>query len=193
MRHLTKCVSLEAGLIVSYDASASFLRVGILTRAGADTWHPPALSRTLGLTERAIALATAISIDYDYFSRHSGGFGFGGFGMPIILPGGTHSTVRHQSSDTLLRFCEMSETQQGSGITGLLRHHQEGEAPSEQAAQVQAHEEMMERQKSGGVGGAMGAVGMDSMGRYANAQNRDVVAAASTAPVMCVCWAPLLI
>ena len=42
-----------------------------------------AVSRHLGLEERMIALAAAISIDYDYFSRHSYG---GGFLSPFIHP-----------------------------------------------------------------------------------------------------------
>lgn len=45
---------------------------------------------------------------------------------------------------------------------------QEEEASS---AQAQAHDEMMENQKGGGVGGAMGAVGMDSMGRWVSARS----------------------
>jgi len=46
----------------------------------------PSLGMTLD--QRAVMLATAVSIDFDYFSRHSGsvgGFG-GGFPMPIWLP-----------------------------------------------------------------------------------------------------------
>lgn len=38
------------------------------------------------LDQRAVMLATAVSVDFDYFSRHSGGGGFGGF-MPIWIPG----------------------------------------------------------------------------------------------------------
>ncbi|KAI9740572.1 MAG: hypothetical protein M1834_005153 [Cirrosporium novae-zelandiae] len=36
------------------------------------------------LDQRAVMLATAISVDFDYFSRHSGG---GGLGLPLWLPG----------------------------------------------------------------------------------------------------------
>ncbi|KAE9967568.1 hypothetical protein BLS_005775 [Venturia inaequalis] len=38
------------------------------------------------LDQRAVMLATAISIDFDYFSRHSGGVAGGGF-MPLWFPG----------------------------------------------------------------------------------------------------------
>lgn len=44
-------------------------------------------STALTLDERAVMLATAVSIDFDYFSRHSGvGNGVGGF-LPLWLPG----------------------------------------------------------------------------------------------------------
>lgn len=57
-------------------------------RAGADvipttSGEVLAVSRHLGLEERMIALAAAISIDYDYFSRHSYG---GGVLSPFIHP-----------------------------------------------------------------------------------------------------------
>ncbi|KEQ75136.1 Scramblase-domain-containing protein, partial [Aureobasidium namibiae CBS 147.97] len=38
------------------------------------------------LDQRAVMLATAVSIDFDYFSRHSGALGGGGF-FPIWFPG----------------------------------------------------------------------------------------------------------
>lgn len=44
---------------------------------------PPTSSLTLD--ERAMTLATAVSIDFDYFSRHSGG---GGLGFPFFIWGG---------------------------------------------------------------------------------------------------------
>ncbi|OJD33396.1 scramblase family protein [Diplodia corticola] len=41
------------------------------------------------LDQRAVMLATAVSIDFDYFSRHSGaGGGFFGMPIPIWFPGG---------------------------------------------------------------------------------------------------------
>ncbi|CED84671.1 Phospholipid scramblase [Phaffia rhodozyma] len=48
---------------------------------------PPKAESDKGLTldERAIMLATAISIDFDYFSRHSGQ---GGMGFPFLFMGG---------------------------------------------------------------------------------------------------------
>lgn len=47
-----------------------------------------AQSATPGMTldQRAVMLATAVSIDFDYFSRHSGAGGGFGFPMPIWLP-----------------------------------------------------------------------------------------------------------
>ena len=40
------------------------------------------------LDQRAIMLATAVSIDFDYFSRHSGGSGMMGGFFPVWFPGG---------------------------------------------------------------------------------------------------------
>ena len=40
------------------------------------------------LDQRAMMLATAVSVDFDYFSRHSGGSGIGGGFLPIWFPGG---------------------------------------------------------------------------------------------------------
>jgi uncharacterized protein YxjI len=58
-----------------------------------DTWQPPAVGRTLELTERAACLALAIAVDFDYFSQHSSGPGLlplggmgGGMGVPIPVP-----------------------------------------------------------------------------------------------------------
>lgn len=54
--------------------------------ANATEQQAPALGMTLD--QRAVMLATAVSIDFDYFSRHSGsvgGFG-GGLPMPIWFP-----------------------------------------------------------------------------------------------------------
>lgn len=57
--------------------------------SGLDLQHQIAHGRPMTLDERAVALGCAISIDFDYFSRHSGGGGllgwlpfgiFGGFG-----------------------------------------------------------------------------------------------------------------
>ncbi len=45
----------------------------------------PPSSNALTLDERAMTLATAVSIDFDYFSRHSGG---GGMGLPFFIWGG---------------------------------------------------------------------------------------------------------
>jgi len=46
--------------------------------------------RQLSLTERALALACAINIDFDYFSRHSGGAGIlpfvGAYPTPVPIP-----------------------------------------------------------------------------------------------------------
>lgn len=43
--------------------------------------------RGMTLDERAVMLATAVSIDFDYFSRHSGHGGF----MPVGVFGGGYS------------------------------------------------------------------------------------------------------
>lgn len=46
-------------------------------------------TRPLTLDERAVALATAVSIDFDYFSRHSEGMHGGGGMFPWFYMGGT--------------------------------------------------------------------------------------------------------
>ncbi|KAJ5794698.1 hypothetical protein N7457_001297 [Penicillium paradoxum] len=46
----------------------------------------------LTLDQRAVMLATAVSIDFDYFSRHSGSSGAFGY-MPFWFPGGGGSTT----------------------------------------------------------------------------------------------------
>lgn len=45
----------------------------------------PAQVSAMTLDQRAVMLATAVSIDFDYFSRHSGAGGFGF--MPLWIPG----------------------------------------------------------------------------------------------------------
>lgn len=56
--------------VVRLDSSRSFKNV----------YEPHLLSKeVLNLDERAIILANAVSIDFDYFSRHSRGIGGGGF------------------------------------------------------------------------------------------------------------------
>lgn len=39
------------------------------------------------LDQRAVMLATAVSVDFDYFSRHSGAGGMGGGFLPLWFPG----------------------------------------------------------------------------------------------------------
>ncbi|KAL1405068.1 hypothetical protein Q8F55_008691 [Vanrija albida] len=51
----------------------------------------------LTLDQRAMALATAVSIDFDYFSRHSGS---GGLGFPFILFGGGDSSDARSGGGT---------------------------------------------------------------------------------------------
>jgi hypothetical protein len=48
-------------------------------RAAAEEAEPLQVSRTLTLLERAVALALAVSLDNDYFSRHSNA----GWGLPL--------------------------------------------------------------------------------------------------------------
>ena len=43
--------------------------------------------RGMTLDQRAVMLATAVSVDFDYFSRHSGSSGVGGGFMPLWFPG----------------------------------------------------------------------------------------------------------
>ncbi|GJE95179.1 Scramblase-domain-containing protein [Phanerochaete sordida] len=52
------------------------------------TPRAPAVVRNLSLEERALVLAQAVNIDFDYFSRHSHG---GGFGMPMFFWGSEYT------------------------------------------------------------------------------------------------------
>ncbi|KAJ5647325.1 Scramblase-domain-containing protein [Penicillium lividum] len=54
---------------------------------GSPTMSPAEVSKPTGMTldQRAIVLATAVTIDFDYFSRHSNSSGFGF--MPLWFPG----------------------------------------------------------------------------------------------------------
>lgn len=58
----------------------------IIPQTDANGQRTPADAPGMTLDQRAVMLATAVSIDFDYFSRHShaGGFGF----LPIWFPGG---------------------------------------------------------------------------------------------------------
>lgn len=61
-----------------------------LTSDRNDPNDPNPSSEAVGMTldQRAVMLATAVSIDFDYFSRHSGAVGGGGFGFfPMWFPG----------------------------------------------------------------------------------------------------------
>lgn len=53
--------------------------------AGVDTESQRTPPTGMTLDQRAVMLATAVSIDFDYFSRHSGSSGFGF--MPLWFPG----------------------------------------------------------------------------------------------------------
>ena len=44
------------------------------------------VARPLSIDERTLVLATAVSIDFDYFSQHSHGSGFMPWLMPIPMP-----------------------------------------------------------------------------------------------------------
>ena len=53
---------------------------------GADTWQPPVAVRPLALSERAVCLALAIAVDFDYFSQHSSGNSAAMAGMMMPMP-----------------------------------------------------------------------------------------------------------
>lgn len=76
--------------VVRFDAVEQELLLNASTDASKDPSIPrPSLvippTSSLTLDERAMTLATAVSIDFDYFSRHSGG---GGLGFPFFIWGG---------------------------------------------------------------------------------------------------------
>ncbi|KAF9174849.1 hypothetical protein BGX21_001532 [Mortierella sp. AD011] len=74
----------------------------------------------LTLDQRAIMLACAVSIDFDYFSRHSGNGGI----MPIpMMMGGGHAPVPSNSSDDV-----------GGGVGGVVAGAAAGNAAGEVAS-----------------------------------------------------------
>jgi hypothetical protein len=68
----------------SYPVPAAVETPGLMELRGVGK---PAAGRGMTLDERAVMLAAAVSIDFDYFSRHSSAVGHGGF-MPIGVFGG---------------------------------------------------------------------------------------------------------
>ncbi|KAJ1965174.1 hypothetical protein GGI12_000950 [Dipsacomyces acuminosporus] len=71
---------------ICFDRLALAQRYGQTQAQGQQqvVYHPPVADREMDLDERAVTLASAISIDFDYFSRHSrmgGGHGFFFFPM----------------------------------------------------------------------------------------------------------------
>lgn len=69
------------------DTSQYVLRMGQESDEYINPFHGPNMSlpwsRDLTVDEKAIALACAVSIDFDYFSRHSGQ---GGIPIPFFFP-----------------------------------------------------------------------------------------------------------
>ncbi|KAI8319377.1 Scramblase-domain-containing protein [Martensiomyces pterosporus] len=57
-------------------------------------YHPPVADREMDLDERAVTLASAVSIDFDYFSRHSrmGSGGTGLFFFPMFGGGDSYTS-----------------------------------------------------------------------------------------------------
>ncbi|KAJ9107953.1 hypothetical protein QFC19_002696 [Naganishia cerealis] len=79
----------------------------------------PPSATDLTLDERAMALATAVTIDIDYFSRHSGS---GGMGFPFFMwGGGVGDEYNHGASDGAI----------GAGA-GMHEGMQEGMYPEEE-------------------------------------------------------------
>ncbi|WPH03872.1 Hypothetical protein R9X50_00675500 [Acrodontium crateriforme] len=68
------------------------------------------------LDQRAVMLATAVSIDFDYFSRHSG-VGGGGF-MPIWFPMGGGTTAAEGAAGAGAAGVGVGAAEAGAGVVG---------------------------------------------------------------------------
>lgn len=73
------------------------------------------VGRPLELDERMIALACAVTVDFDFFSQHSAGGGAGGgMGMPFFMPfpmgGMGGSTGSEAGPDMEVRHCQGDTT-----------------------------------------------------------------------------------
>ncbi|KAK7449677.1 hypothetical protein VKT23_013150 [Stygiomarasmius scandens] len=74
------------GREVFTDTGQYYIRFGprpveILAGGILNPYQPEGIERELTLDERALFLALAVNIDFDYFSRHSGGHGLFGFSL----------------------------------------------------------------------------------------------------------------
>ena len=82
---------------------------------------------SIPLDHRATLLATAVSIDFDFFSRHSGAGGMGGLGgfMPIPIPMGGYGSAGGEAG-------EAAEGAGGLGgeVAGIEREARRGEIGS---------------------------------------------------------------
>ena len=67
------------------DTGVYALRMDSATRGPDSSQNESTSAIGMTLDQRAVMLATAVSIDFDYFSRHSGAGGFGF--MPLWFPG----------------------------------------------------------------------------------------------------------
>ncbi|KAF5373166.1 hypothetical protein D9758_001625 [Tetrapyrgos nigripes] len=66
------------------DTGQYYIRLGprpreLLANGTPNPYQPDGIPRQLTLDEKALVLALAVNIDFDYFSRHSGGHGLFGF------------------------------------------------------------------------------------------------------------------
>ncbi|ORX71811.1 Scramblase [Linderina pennispora] len=75
-----------------------FDKLALAQRYQGEAASPQMADRDLNLDERAAVLAAAISIDFDYFSRHSR-MGGGGFGFFPFFGGGSNELTDSQDID----------------------------------------------------------------------------------------------
>ncbi|KAJ1948918.1 hypothetical protein FBU59_001376 [Linderina macrospora] len=77
-----------------------FDKMALAQRYQNEAVRPVMAEREMNLDERAAVLAAAISIDFDYFSRHSRLGGGGGFGFfPFFGGGGSSELTNNQDID----------------------------------------------------------------------------------------------
>ncbi|KAL4870200.1 hypothetical protein BDV12DRAFT_166374 [Aspergillus spectabilis] len=85
------------------DTGVYALRMDSIVLKAAEAPNQGTSVPSMSLDQRAVMLATAVSIDFDYFSGHSGAGGMGFFPMWIPLPGGEAGAVGEAAAGTMGR------------------------------------------------------------------------------------------
>jgi len=129
----------------------------------------PAAGRGMTLDERAVMLAAAVSVDFDYFSRHSSAVGHGGF-MPIGVFGGGGEHNHSPSAGCGVAGdvgANMMGGAMGGAKSGYNDEHQQQEQsqeyPTQQRDPWEQQQQQLPRQEGPGedIGGSSSDGGYD--------------------------------